>query len=255
MNETPPQLPPDIDYQPVNRPEGMSAGAKWGIGCSIGCLLTLLIVGIIAYGIFVKTREITVGVLDKFSSVTPVAFTPPVAEPAAVEALTARFDAFSAAMESGTDTPPLELTGEDINLLIHHHPEWKGLAGKTEVAIEGQQLTGQISIPLSTVVPFLKGRYLNGKATIRLALVNGSLEGYIDDMEVANQKLPPEIMTQLQTENIFKDSQKDADFSTLMRTLQELKIEDGRLIIVPKPSAERQPGAPKVPAEAPPGTI
>jgi hypothetical protein len=246
MNDAPP-LPPEIDYQPPSRPEGMSSGAKWGIGCAAGCLLTLLIASLIGYFIWVKAKEFGLGLLNQYTSETPVAFEDPVADPAVVEALKARFDAFSDAMKTGGETGPLELTGEDVNLLIHHHPEWNDLAGKVEVAIEGDRFTGEISLPLDEMGSLLKGRYLNGKATFRLALVNGSLEGYIDDIEVANQKLPPEVMTALTSENIFKDSRHDAEFSALIHTLHELRIETGRLIIVPKPAPERQP-APADPA-------
>lgn len=244
MSETPPQLPPDIDYRPPAPEEGLSSGAKWGIGCSIGCLITLLVAGLAAYGIWVKVREFGANLLDRFTSGTPIVFVAPPAETAEVEGLVARVDAFSEALEQGADTGPLELDGRAINLLIHHHPGWKDLAGRAEVAIDGNQFTARISLPLDAMGSLLAGRYLNGKATVRLALENGALEGYLDDVEVGGRTLPPEIMAQLKSENFFQDARSDVEFRHMMKRLESLRIEAGRLIIVPKPAGERQPDPP-----------
>ncbi|MCB1086261.1 MAG: hypothetical protein KDM63_04395 [Verrucomicrobiae bacterium] len=252
MNETPPQLPPDLEYQPPAQPEAMSAGAKWGIGCSIGCLLTLLIAGALLYVGYVKVKDLASGLLNQYTSETPLVFQAPEADSAEIESLMLRANTFGDAMKSGTDAPSLELTARDINLLIHHHPDWKEMANRAEVVIEGDQLTAQISLPLDEMSKVLKGRFLNGKATIRLVLANGILEGYLDDLEVANQKLPPELMSEFKDKNLFDDPSKRPQLEQMTRDFQELKIQGGRLIIVPKPASERAPKSAPPTAEAPP---
>lgn len=245
-----PQLPPDIDYRPPQPQQGMSSGAKWGIGCGIGCLTLLLIFGGIALFTYFKVKELAVAVVDQYTSETPIVFEAPEAEQATIDALVARFDAFRTAMEEGTDTEALRLTGEEINLLIHHHPDWEQMAGHTAVEIEGNQLSAHISLPLDEVLPMLKGRYLNGKATIRLELSESGVEAYIDGIEVANQTAPPEIIAELQKENLLREAQHDPEFRKLTETLESIRIEDGQLIIVPKPATERKT-EPAPPAEPP----
>jgi hypothetical protein len=245
--QTPPQLPPDIEYQLPPRPEPSSSGKKWGIGCSIGCLVALLIGSIAAYLIYSGVKKVGTAMLDTFSATTPIVFTAPTADPSVVSALIARYDGFSDAMKNGTETGPLELTGDEINLLIHHHPDWKELAGHAEVTVQEDQLTGRVSIPLDAI-PMMSGRYFNGTATIRLSLVDGKLEAYLDKIEAGSKPLPPEIANALKSENIFKNSQTNPELEKDIRSLKEIRIQGGRLIIVPKPAAER----PAAPAEAPP---
>lgn len=249
MNEpVPPQLPPDIDYQIPPRPEPVSSGTKWGIGCSIGCLIALLVGGIITYVIVTRIKSGLNAAFDAFSSSTPIAFTTPTADPGTISALITRYDAFADAMKNGTDTGPLELTGDEINLLIHNHPDWIELAGHTEVTIQDDQLTGRVSIPLDGV-PLMSGRFFNGTATIRLSLIDGKLEAYLDNIEAGGNPLPPEIASALKSDNIFKNSQSNPEMEKEIQSLKEIRIQGGRLIIVPKPAAER--AAPS-PAEAPP---
>lgn len=243
--------PPDIAYQPPQPKEGLSTGAKWGIGCSVGCLFTLLIAGVISYVIYVKAKEIGTGILNEYTSETPIVFVAPEADQASIDDVISRYDAFSDAMKEGTETSPLTLSEADINLLIYHHPDWKEMAGHTSISIEDDQLTGQLSIPLDELGSLLKGRFLNGSATIRLSLSDGHLEGYMDSIEVANQMVPPEIISELQKDNIFKKSETDPEFREKIRGLDEIRIEGGELIIVPKPAVDRQPKEPVDPASQP----
>ena len=250
-------LPPgqDIDYQPPAPKQGLSTGAKWGIGCSSGCLILLLVVGIVTYLAYVKVKEGVTQMLDEYTSTTPIVFVTPEADQATVDEVIQRFDAFSDAMKNGSESQPLILTGKEINLLIYHHPDWQELAGKTEVTIEGDQLTGEISLPIGELFPILEGRYLNGMATLRIGLENGVLVGYIDAIRMADKEAPPEMITELQRQNIFQDAQSDPEMRRLIQELEEIRVEDGKLIIVPKAAADRGTAAPPdsepTPSEAP----
>ena len=251
MNQPPP-LQPDIEYRPPQPSRGLSTGAKWGIGCSIGCLITLLIGGLLAYLAFVKVKEAAVSLLDKFSSTSPVVFSAPPADQATIDSVLKRFDDFTEAMKEGRDVAPLALSGEEINLLINYHPEWKELAGHTSVSIDEDKLRCQVSVPLDSLNPFLKGRYFNGDATIRLGLADGKLETYVDDLRVGGKPLPPEVMTELKSANLFQDQHRNPELEELTRSIEAIRIENGRLIIVPQPASERQKSsAPADPAPAP----
>lgn len=242
--ETPPDLPPDVAFQPPEPPRGLSSGAKWGIGCGSGCLVALLVAGILGYLAWVKTKEFTGKVLDEFTDKDPVTFVAPEVDQATIDGVITKFDEFRTAMTEGRDAAPLMLSGDEINLLIHHHPDWKGFAGHTSVEIVEDQLKGQLSIPLDEMGPLMKGRYLNGTATIRLELEDGVVTGFIDQVEVAGHAAPPEMIRQLQTENIFDNAQNDPETRDMMRSLESIKIEEGQIIIVPKPASERKKAQP-----------
>lgn len=251
MNQSPSNLPPDVDYQPPQPSEGLSTGAKWGIGCGSGCLVALLIAGIVGYLAWSKTKEAIGDALDKFTSPDPIVFVAPEAEESVITAVMARFDAFTQAMKDAEEAEPLILTGEEINLLIYHHPDWNELAGKTSVDIVGDQFTGEVSLPLGELMPLLAGRYLNGQATVRIGLENGYLTGFIDALKVAEEEAPADVIRELQTQNIFQDAQQDPELRKLIETLEEIRVEDGKLIVIPKPAAERGGAAPaETPAEA-----
>ena len=61
------------------------------------------------------------------------------------QALKDRVEAFRKAVEAGTPTEPLVLTSDDLNALIEENPELKG---KIYVKVEGDEVKGQVSIPL-----------------------------------------------------------------------------------------------------------
>ena len=56
-----------------------------------------------------------------------------------------RVEAFRKAVEAGTPTEPLVLTSDDLNALIEENPDLKG---KIYVKVEGDEVKGQVSIPL-----------------------------------------------------------------------------------------------------------
>ena len=85
----------------------------------------------------------------------------------------ARVDAFRKALDSGKPSEPLVLDSDDINVLIADNPD---LQDKVHVDIEGDKVNGQVSFPLEGIgLPAFKGRYLNGKATLKVSLEDGFL--------------------------------------------------------------------------------
>ena len=65
--------------------------------------------------------------------------------PNSVKALKDRVEAFRKAVDDGTPTEPLVLTSDDLNALIEDNAELKGMI---YVKIEGDEVKGQVSLPL-----------------------------------------------------------------------------------------------------------
>ena len=152
-----------------------------------------------------------------------------------------RWDAFRKAVEAGTASEPLVLSSDDLNALIEQNPELKG---KIYVKVEGDEVKGQVSIPLDALpLPMFKGRYLNGKAQIKASLFDGELIVHLEQIEVKGKPFPPEFMSELRKQNLAKDAAKDKDTSAMLRKLESLEIKDGKIIlkIRAKPSGAGSP--------------
>ena len=138
---------------------------------------------------------------------------------------------FGEAMEQGKLVEPLILTERDINALLAKAPNTKELADKVYVSLNGDQVKGQVSIPLSGLGWLGKGRYLNGEATFNVSLENGVLIVTAQEIKVKGKPLPEQFMKQLRQENLAKEAYKDSKNAEAIRKLDSVQIEGGRAII------------------------
>ena len=78
------------------------------------------------------------------------------------------------------------LTSDDLNALIEENPEFKGMV---YVKVEGDEVKGQVSIPLDKLdFGMVRGRYLNGEADFKASLSDGVLIVTIESVEVNGQE-------------------------------------------------------------------
>ena len=78
------------------------------------------------------------------------------------ESVKKRVEEFRKAVKQGKAVEPLVLTGDDLNVLIDEEPELAQLKGKVYLRIEGDELKGQISLPLEEVQPGARVRHAQG---------------------------------------------------------------------------------------------
>ncbi len=226
-------------YPNVN--EGKSSGGKVLGGCGIGCLVILLVaVGIVVGGYFFLKGK-AVEFVDSHLGDQPVEIVQAEADPQAVEEALTRFDSFRASMVAGENPGPLILSDNDLNAILNNHSDFEMLAGKAVAKIEDDQLSAQVSIPfddLGVEVPFigeaLKGKYINGQAAFSLELENGRPSLFIEGLEVNGATLPLEVIQELKKENLLKDAQTNPKIMKAFEMLEEIKIENNQLRIVPK---------------------
>src|SRR5262245_49582846 len=133
-------------------------------GC-ITCLVLLLIAGI---GGFIAFRYVVNKVnnyIAQYADTAPATL-PRVDLPAdEMKQLKARTDAFKTALNAGSNTPPLVLTGREVNALLTNGPSAVELGKHFFITIESNEIKGQVSIPLDEIkIPMIKtqGKYLNG---------------------------------------------------------------------------------------------
>jgi hypothetical protein len=199
-------------------------------GCLTASILGLVFVvgmGILVYKIY----RYGIDTAKQYTDTRPTPL-PTVEMPAEqVKDLHARVDAFRAALDEGKPTEPLALTADELNALIADNPDFKG---KVHADIKGDEVSGQVSIPLQGFPrPFreLNGRYINGKADLKVSLESGVLVVMLDKLEVKGQPVPESVMTQLRQQNLAQDAYKNPKNAEAIRKFESIQVKDGKIII------------------------
>jgi hypothetical protein len=223
---------PEFYQAPKFGPEPPEAARKqhgcFFYGCIIASILALLFVILMAVIGFFSYRFVSQLVQD-YTASAPREL-PKVEMPEGErKALKDRVEAFRKAVNEGTPTDTLILTSDDINALLEEEPDLKG---KFYVKIEGDEVKGQVSIPLEKIgLSMVRGRYLNGEADVKASLKDGILIVTLDALEVNGKKVPEEIMKGIRQENLAKDAYKDVKTSEMLRKIESLEIKDGKIIL------------------------
>jgi len=143
--------------------------------------------------------------------------------------LHARVDAFRAALDSGKPTEPLVLDSDDINVLIADNPD---LQDKVYVDIVGDKVNGEVSIPLDSIgIPAFKGRFLNGKATLKVSLEDEFLRVTLDALEVKGKPVPASFIDQIRSKNLAEDATRNPQNAEAIRKLESIQVKDGQVIL------------------------
>lgn len=255
MNDAPPPLhpavppssppPPPYGQPPVYQPPVRKSGCGCtGLGCGLGCLFALIasVVAIVVLGIAAK------GWIEKqvvsYTSYEAVALEAPQASPEQVSAALAKVEAFRASLAPGSEPRALEMTGEELNLVLWNDPTFAQIAGKAEVDIVGDQLNAKVGIPMDDLplpegwlADRLQGKYFNGELGLKLGMVAGRPALYLESLEVNGQVVPEMFMSGMRAQNLLEEAAKKPEFLATFERIEDIRMQDGRLIVVPK----RQP--------------
>src|SRR5437588_4134411 len=130
-------------------------------GCISGLSLLLIMVVALLLGVYYVKK-----MFNQFTDTKPLPLPVVQMSPEEIKKLHERLDNFDKALKEHRPTAALELTGDDINAWIATSPGGQSLTGRVYVTIEGDQLKGQVSLPMSQLgLPLFQGRYLNGAVT------------------------------------------------------------------------------------------
>ena len=210
-------------------------------GCFFyGCIASLILLLVLAVGIFFGTRYVFSRLNQLVAQYTDTSPTPlPVVElpPEEMKALTNRIAAFSDALDAHTNAAPLILTGPQVNALLATRPELAAFKGAFFVSFEGGQTQAQISLPLDNLpkLPMVdtKGRYLNGKGTFNLAMSNGILSVLPISLEVKGQPAPPQFLAAFQSQNLAESANRGSNRAVFQR-IESVQVTNSTLVIQPK---------------------
>ncbi|MFO1515123.1 MAG: hypothetical protein U1F83_19840 [Verrucomicrobiota bacterium] len=200
-------------------------------GCLFyGCLtavVLLLLAGLLA---FLAVRYVR-NKLDAYTDTQPMKLPKVEMTDADYQKLQERVKSFGALMQEGKPGEPLLLNEREINALIARSEAGKAFADKVYVSVNGNEVKGQVSMPLSALGWLGKDRYLNGEAVFKVSLENGVLIVTAQSVKVKGTPLPESFMSQLRQENLAKDAYKDPKNAEAIRKLDSLQVEDDRVVI------------------------
>ena len=200
-------------------------------GCLFyGCLTSLVLLVIVCVMAFFAVRFVR-NRINAYTDAAPMKLPKVEMAQAEFKELQGRVKSFGDALDQGKPTEPMILTERDLNALLADAPNTKELADKVYVSLTGDQVKGQVSIPLTGLGWLGKGRYLNGDATFNVSLENGVLIVTASEVRVKGQPLPDSIMSRLRQENLAKDVYKDPKNAEAIRKFQSLEVVDGRVIV------------------------
>lgn len=250
MNDAPPPLTPSSSnpYQPQQYQQAPPAGTpnsgsgkKWLFGCGCGCLGLILILSIGGYFAYIKIQEVAATAIAEYTATESVAVEIPQLSQDQIDQSVEKFSAFQAGLADGTEPVTLVLSGQDINALIQSHPTFKPLADRASVTVEEDRLRSQVSLSLEELdipIPFIaeavKGKYFNGIAIFSVGMTAGRPALYIEGLEVNDAAIPAEFMSEISKQNFLEDAGKDPEFAKLIEMIEDIRIENGELRIVPK---------------------
>jgi hypothetical protein len=189
----------------------------------------MLLAGALAgFHLFKKT-------LNDFTDTSPVTLPTVKMSPDEMAQVRRRVDEFRTAVRGGLPAPPLALTADEINALIATDPDLQALKGKLYATIEGDQIKGQVSVPVEEAgLPMFKGRYLNGSGIFNLSLHNGILRLTAQTVSVKGKPLPEVYLQNIRKQNLAKKINSDPRDSVALDHLESIDVKDGKIVIVPK---------------------
>ena len=208
-------------------------------GCLFyGCLsltviaLLVIVVGIIGYFVI---KNVTTGWIRDYTETTPAQIEKVEYTRAQTDAMQTRLATFMQALDGGTNLVEFILTADDLNALISTQRELKD---KLFVRIDGDQVRGEISMPLNDLGPFkLSGRYLNATATFKIVLANGALDVRLQDAQVKGRPLPSMILSEFKKNNLALEYQKDPRAAADLAKFDTVQVTNSTVLLRNKVSA------------------
>ena len=201
-------------------------------GClRFGCIGGLILMGLVLIGGLIGFRYAKKMITD-FTDTGPAPLPQLQMSQAEIDRIERRLDTFREDVRAGKATEPLSLTADEINALIQHDPDFGALKGKLYITIERDQIKGQLSLPMEEVgLPIFKGRYLNGTGNFSVSLHRGRILLHV-------LSVPEVYMQEIRKHNFADNFNNNPRAKAALDRLKELKIQEGKLIVIPKISGE-----------------
>ena len=214
----------------------MTGEKKTGRGClfwgGISAAILFLLLLLAAYGTFRYFKHLVVEYTDTKPLPAPVVQL----SGAEITNLQQRIRGFDQAIKSDKPVEPLSLSADEVNALIANEAKSNASPARLYFSFNSNQVQAQLSLPTDgTGVRMLKGRYFNGSGEFAVSLQNGRLNVNVKSLSVKGRPLPENFMVQIRQQNFADAWTNDVNFNQAIAKLEEIKIENNKLIVIPKP--------------------
>jgi hypothetical protein len=147
-----------------------------------------------------------------------------------------RVQNFDTALDADKSVEPLILSADEINALIANATKSSSPSpAHLYFSFNEDRVQAQLSLPTDGLgLRMLKGRYFNGTGDFAVALHNGHLMLNVKSLTVKGKPLPEQFMQSLRAENFADSWTNDVELNQALAKLQEVRIQNGELIVVPK---------------------
>ncbi|EEF61243.1 hypothetical protein [Pedosphaera parvula] len=211
-------------------------------GCFFyGCIVSLVFLILLGTAVFLGFRlafKRINSTIAEYTDSKPMPLPKSEVSAADRESLKKRIAEFNTAVTSQSNTPPLILTGPDINVLLANSPEMKDLRDKFYITVSNNQVRGELSLPLENIfrIPYVdtKGRYLNGSGLFRVFKTNDDLFIGLSSVDVKGNPLPSQYMQQLQQVNFAESLNENPTNRLYMKEYERVEVTNGTVVIYPK---------------------
>lgn len=205
----------------------------------IGLGVVVIVTVLLAYYF---TKRWALRTVSQYTDTGPATFEQVTYSPAERDDLRRRLASFAEAVERGTGGQELVLTASDLNVLLSENADYKD---RLFVIIEDDRVKGRVSLPLDEVIPAefrerlsaLRGRYLNGSATFRVALEGGTLDVRLEELEARGRPLDKiplfgRVFADLKKRNLAAEMSANSQWDTnAISRWDSLQIRDGKVIL------------------------
>jgi hypothetical protein len=152
-----------------------------------------------------------------------------------LNALQSRIANFSRAVEQGNGVEPLTISADEANALIAATPELVTVRGQLQFEFEGSNVVARFSIPAEDLgLKPLKGRYVNASGAFKIGITNGVLNVNARSLSSKGQPLPETFMNRISPQNFAFKLNHDPKGKAVLERIQDIRVTDGKLVIVPK---------------------
>lgn len=211
-----------------SEPDSAVVKKKSAASCIIyGCLFSFLLIALLLLGGGYYGYRLLQGQLNQYTSETPADL--PVIEytPEQWTTLKEKIEKFKKTAEQGETPTDLILTADDINALLAEDADMRGTI---HITIHDGQVSGNVSIP-TDFLPGGKGRYFNASGTFDVFLADGVLVVTLASATVQDEILPTNFVEAMREENLTPDTYNQGETADLLRRLESLTIDDGKIIL------------------------
>ena len=199
-------------------------------GCITGLVLLVIVLGALMVGLHYVRKMV-----NQLTDSQPMELPTVQMSQGEMDKLKQRFEAFQKAVRKQRPTEPLVLAADDINALIANGSERQALKGKLYVGLEGDQIKGEVSVPLREIgLSVFRGRYLNGSATFNLSFTNGVLSVAPQTIIVKGRPVPEVYMQEIRKQNLAAGFTNEPATAAVLQALEGIQVKEGKLVVVPK---------------------